>query len=399
MDRRTIASRNYLGGRKMSKRSNAEGSIYRRKDGKWVGALTIGFDGKGKQKRKYYYGKTKKEVQEKLVKALHLQQKGQLTLKSLENITVEKWLDTWLVDYKQNAVKPRTLLSYKNTIELYINPNLGNMQLKSLTTNQIQKAVNNLSLKVSPRTVQYSITILRQALKQALLEGYIFSNPALHISLPRVVTGQIKALNKQEVEKVFAVIENPIHYVIYFTLLSTGIRRGEILALRWQDIDLKKRIISINYAVTKNRKGEWVVDTPKTQNSIRSFSISAELASMLKKHQVEQNKQILQAGSLYNNQDFIYCKDNGERYNPDHITRRYKKYCKKVGIYSNLHELRHTFATFALQSGMDITTVSKMLGHQNVTTTLNTYSHLLPDSTEKVAETVSLLLPKRKYPT
>ncbi len=383
----------------MSKRSNAEGSIYRRKDGKWVGALTIGFDTNGKQKRKYYYGKTKKEVQEKLVKALHLQQKGQLTLKSLENITIAEWLDTWLIDYKQNAVKPRTFLSYQNTIELYINPLLGNTQLKNLTTNQIQKAVNELSLKVSPRTIQYSITILRQALKQALLEGYIFSNPALHISLPRSVTGQIRALNKQEVEKVFAVIENPIHYVIYFTLLSTGIRRGELLALKWRDINLKKRTVSIRGAVTKNEHGKWVVDTPKTQSSIRSFSISTELSSILKKHQIEQNKQILQAGSLYNNQDFIYCKDNGERYNPDHITRRYKKYCKKVGIDSNLHELRHTFATFALQSGMDITTVSKMLGHQNVTTTLNTYSHLLPDSTEKVAETVSLLLPKRKYPT
>lgn len=380
-----------------ARRGNNEGSIYQAKDGRWVAALTVGYDKKGKQKRKVWYGKTRREVQEKLTEALNLQRQGQLTLKSLENITIKEWLNLWLEEYKQHSLKPRTFLSYQKIAEIYLVPELGKIRLKNLTTNQIQKAINSLASKVSSRTVEYAISILKQALKQAMVEGYIYNNPALNVSLPRKEQGNVTSLTLKEVEKVFSIIENPAHYIIYYTFLSTGIRRGELLALKWNEVDLSGQVFNIKWGITKDLDGKWGIDTPKTPESTRSFTIPDKLAVMLKKHQLEQKKQILKAGIAYNNQGLVFAKDDGNFYDPDYISRRWKMYCDKLAINSNLHELRHTFATFALQSGMDITTVSKILGHKDVTTTLNIYSHILPDSTKKVAKTINELLPKKDY--
>lgn len=376
----------------MSKRrGNNEGSIYQIKNGRWVAAITIGYNKNGNPKRKVYYGRTRKEAQEKLVKAQHLFNTGKLTQKSLKNITLAEWLDTWLNVFKKNAVKATTFRSYQKIIELYIFPELGHVQLKNLSTPQIQMCIN--SLEVSPRTVQYAVTILRQALKQAQAQGYVNSNVAVNVALPRSTQGKARALTLEEIKKVFSIINNPIHYTIYYALLSTGVRRGELIALKWQDVNLENKVFNINNAVTKNVEGKWVVDSPKTAESIRAFTIPDKLVAVLKKHRSKQNKQILRARSLYNNQNFIFCRDDGERYDPDYISRRWKMYCDKVGIKSNLHELRHTFATLSLQGGVDVTTVSKMLGHRDVTTTLNVYSHILPNSTEKAASLINTLLP------
>ncbi len=381
----------------MAKRSNSEGSIYRRKDGRWAGAITIGFSPDGKQKRKYFYGKTKKEVQEKLTKAKYLQQTGRLSLNSIENVTLTKWLEHWLENYKKNSVKPKTYVSYKQVIENYLIPGLGKSKLRELSTNRIQKTINDLAGRVSPRTVEYTISILRQALNQAIVEGYMHSNPAQNIALPRKKERKVRSFTETETEKIFSIIEDPLHYIIYFSYLSTGVRRGELLALRWEDINLTDRTFSINRGITKDLDDKWVIDTPKNEESIRIFTIPDRLVVELKKHQLEQKKQILKVGKLYNNQGLAFAKDDGSFYTPEYITRRFRRYCHKIGIDGTLHELRHTFATFALQSGMDITTVSKMLGHKDVTTTLNIYSHVLPHSTERVAKTINELLPKRKY--
>lgn len=377
----------------MGRRGDNEGSIYRRGDGRWTAAVTVGYDKNGKQKRKVFYGKTRAEVAQKLNEALQLQRKGRLTLKSVESITLADWLEYWLINYKKIAVKPRTYTSYQQVVYDYLTPELGNILLKDLSINEIQKAINNLTTKVSSRTTEYAISILRQALKQAMAEGYMYNNPAHNIALPRKTQKNVSSLTLEEVKKVFGIIKDPIHYIIYFGYLSTGVRRGELLALKWNDV--ANNVMDINKAISKDINDKWVVGTLKNKESIRSFAIPDKLVSALKEHKHKQDKQIDMAGKLYNNQNYIFCKDNGELYTPGYITRRWNIYCQKVGIDSNLHELRHTFATMALQNGVDVTTVSKMLGHKDVTTTLNIYSHILPDSTKKAAEIINGFLPKQ----
>jgi len=169
-----------------------------------------------------------------------------------------------------------------------------------------------------------------------------------------------------------------------------------MLALKWDDIDLNRKTISIKRALTKGEEG-WIIDTPKTEESIRKFSFPNELYIELRRHKIRQKKQNMKAGKAYTDKGYVFCKDDGSLFDPDHITRVFKKYANLAGLDFHLHELRHTFATLALQNGVDITTVSKMLGHKDVTTTLNIYSHLLPESTEKLAKTIDVFLPKRKY--
>lgn len=376
---------------KPKKRGNNQGSIYQIKDRRWVSAITVGYNQNGNPKRKISYSRTKKEAQKKLVEAQYMYQTGQLTQEKLQDISLNQWLDIWLENYKKNSVKAKTYISYQEMIEFYLKPELGHVKLKDLSIIQVQMFANKM--QVSPRTVQYTISILKQALNQAQAQGYVNSNVASSVSLPRQAQAKARALSATEAEKIFSVIDNPIHYAIYYSLLSTGVRRSELLALKWENVSLKEKTFNISKTITKDANNSWIIDTPKTPESVRTFSIPDKLVTVLRSHRSKQNKQILQAGNLYNNNNFIFCKDDGDMYCPHYISRRWNMYAKKAGIESNLHMLRHTFATMALQNGVDITTVSKMLGHKNVTTTLNIYSHTLPNSTEKAAGVINALLP------
>lgn len=380
------------------KRSNNEGSIYRDKKGRWVAALTVGYCPKtGNRKRKVFYGKTRREAQEKLNEALVRQQQGQLTMASVSTITVKQWLESWLPTYKEISVKRKTYDSYKQVINDYIVPGLGQVRLTQLSPKQVQTFINKLSREkeLSPRTVEYAKVILSSALNTAINEGYIHKNPAAKVKLPKKAPSQARSMSPEQLERFMESITNRTHYSIYYTAVSTGLRRGELLALRWADVDFQAKTLHVNQNLLKT-DGEYYFDTPKTPESIRGFTIPDKLVAELKSYKAHQNKDRLLMGELYNDHDLIFAKTDGTPFDPGYVTRKFGMLCDKLGLDFTLHELRHTFATLSLLNGVDITTVSKMLGHKDVTTTLNIYSHVLPDSTDRLARTVDAFLPERK---
>ncbi|MFY9505157.1 MAG: tyrosine-type recombinase/integrase [Dethiobacteria bacterium] len=384
------------------RRGAGEGSIVQRKDGRWQASIQIGYNPvTGKPKRKYFYGATRKEVQQKLAEIAPKVQAG--TYREPENIKVAEWLTTWLNVYMKPSLRPTTWESYRYQVEGHIIPALGHLRLPQLQTAHIQRLYND-KLKggrldgkpggLSPKSVKYIHTVIHSALEQARKEGMITINPAGAVKLPKQEQPEIKYLTVAEAAIFLATAKDSKHFAAYFLALNTGMRRGEILGLRWRDLDLAAGQLTINQGLVRVTGKGLIFQEPKTALSKRVINLAPPVVQVLKEHKKEQAEYRLMAGGAYDEKglDLVFANELGEPICPRAFTRVFERLVKKAGLDVTFHGLRHTFATIALEQGVDVKTIQETLGHHSAAFTMDVYSSVTAKMKEEAADCVGNLL-------
>lgn len=373
---------------KSKKRGQNEGSIKERKDGRFEVRVTAGYDFEtGKSKRISYYAKTKSEAVKKLHEEeyrIHFQKQVDPTSTMLID-----WLKLWLETYMRNTLKQSTYVSYKGYIENHLAPAFPTLKLKDFTTKLLQDFYNyKLTVEsLSPKTISNLHRCLHKAMKQAVLEHYIDYNPCDAVNLPRNEKPQIEIFTREEQQRLIYTSYN-FRYGIFIRLtLATGIRLGELLGLRWEDIDYKKNMLTIKRTLNRLPKVDYngignsteiVIQTPKTKNSIRSIPLISNIANELQQWKNVQKNDAMTAGAAYQDSGFLVTNQFGGYVEPRTFKNFYNEILKASGLgHYTFHALRHTFATRAMEQGMDGKTLSILLGHYSVAFTLDTYTHVL----------------------
>ncbi len=366
-------------------RANGEGCIYKRNDGRWCGAVTTGIDPvSGKQKRKFVYGKTKKAVAKKITELKHKLFTGAYIEPS--NIKLSEWLDKW-IEGRKNTIAYSTYRNYKVMIRNHIKPEIGNIKLKDLEARQIQELLNykledgkvNGEGGLSVRTVKYIYQTLHTALEQAIKERLIPSNVCKPVEIPKgQEEKELKVWDDQQVRGFLKKAKCSRFYMLFYLALNTGMRRGELLGLRWKDIDFKKNRINVRKQIVRTDKG-LISKKLKTKAGKRAIPITDETVKELNSHKIKQSEYKLALGEEYNKkEDLVNCLEDGNPINPRSLYRVYKKIIKETkGLHDiRLHDTRHTFSTLFLEKGGNIKVLQQILGHSSITMTIDTYSHV-----------------------
>ena len=374
------------------RRANGEGNIRKRKDGRWEGRYTAGRDPEtGKTIYKNVLGKTQAEVKEKLKQAITASQ--QLDVSRVKTYTLETWLNLWYETYVEPRLREKTKNYYRNYINNHIIPGLGKIPLEKLTTIQIQKFYNDLQkngrvqryqhieLKdkgLSVRVVRGIHTLLNNCLEQAVTERLILVNPAKGCRLPKLEKKEMKILPQEKIGPYLMEADKRGLLAAFYLELTTGLRRGELLALLWTDLDVDNRTISVTKQVNRIN-GKLVVSQPKTQNSIRTLAIPQQAVDLLvAEHQKH-------PGNPY----LFPSPKTGTMFDPDSFRHTHEKILKAIGAeHIRFHDLRHTFATLSLKNGVDVKTLSGALGHYSAGFTLSTYTHATAEMKRDAADTI-----------
>ena len=354
------------------KRKNGEGTVRLRKDGRWEGRVVIGYDDKGNPKTKSVLAHTKGECVERLEKLK--EECGRTAEKLKPDMPFGEWIDFWYQYFSSPKLRPTTQATYENRIYGHIIPSIGKIPISKLTQNDLQQFYAklkrtgrkvNVELKgtgVSDRMVRSCHALCRSSLEKAVEEGLITRNPSIGCKLPPKKNGEMKVLTQNEIVRLLNQAYDEGYYEMFLLELTTGMRRGEILGLKWRDLNLETGELNIKRQLTT--KG---ISVPKTKSSIRTILLPPDMLDLLRE---------MKKTAKY---DWIFPSPvkEGEPRNPTAITKRFRimlerAHCKHV----RFHDLRHTFATMALENGMDVKTLSAMIGHVSSETTLNIYSHV-----------------------
>jgi integrase len=358
------------------RRGNGEGSITRRKDGRWEARYTI-HTASG-PKRKVIYGKTRVEVAEKLAKAISDRSSG-LTFDA-GNLMVGEFLDGWLKDSVRDTVRQRTYERHEELVRLHIKPALGKLKLKALTPAHVQGFYRDrLDSGLSPATVQKIHVVLHKALDRAVKWNLIPRNATEAVNAPRPAPKEMRPLSPDEARRLLEFAHGDRLEALYVLAVHTGARQGELLGLKWEDVDLEGGVIRIRRTITRN-KGRLLLGAPKTKGSRRTVRLTETAAESLKEHLERQLTEIERLGDLYQDQGLVFTTQVGTLINPTNLRKRsFAPLLECAGLATiRIHDLRHTCATLLLSRNVHPKYVQELLGHATVAMTLDTYSHVLP---------------------
>ena len=393
------------------KRANGEGTIRQRKDGRWEGLYTVNY------KRKSVYGKTQTEVRKKLNEVLNDINNGMYVENT--NITFGAWLDEWLEVYAKPSVKLSTYGSYEGYIRNHIKPEMGKIKLSALRADILQKFINQ-KLKngrcdkvkdvntnklitkkggLSEKTIKNMYNMMHSALKQAYKNGLVNQNVSELITLPKQKRNEMRVLSLDEQKALQSAVQDERLGIGIILSLFTGIRLGELLGLKFEDIDFENKTITIRRTLNRlkvydnsEKKTDIVIGEPKTNKAKRIIPLQEFLVPLLKAHRAMLLTEQIKVANLYKNDNFVMCNEFGKYLEPTTYQKFFKNMLKTAGIQdTNFHTLRHTFATRALESGFDVKVLADILGHADASTTLNKYAHALPDHKKTSMEKLSFL--------
>ena len=356
----------------MPRRGHNEGNIRKRPDGRWESRVRLP-DGR----RKSFYGKTRAEVARKLALAFQALEQG--APMGDERVTVGEFLDVWLEDGARPTVKPSTLEGYERALRLHIKPHLGHMRLRELTPYHVQRWLNILSDGgMATSTIRVQLAILRRALGQGESWGMVPRNVARLIDGPTIHREERVVLDASDARRLLDQVRGDRYEALWLIALSTGARQGEILGLRWIDIDLDAGLIHIRQALIK-RTGAIVFGPPKTAAGARSIPITKSSIEMLRSHRERQDSE-RENSSDWEDYGLVFPSSRGTPLDHGRVRTMLHRHLEAAGLKRmRFHDLRHSCATLLLAQGVDLKTISAILGHASIAITANLYAQVLPD--------------------
>jgi len=368
-------------GRRLGRRGNGEGSVYLRHDGRWAVDITL-----EDQKRKRYYFKTQKEAIQARRELLNQQAQG--TLATGPQRTVKDYLEDWLENVQKVRLRVSTYVKYKKLINSYILPVIGHVRLQKLTPQQVQSLyTKKLRDGLSAKTVYNVHGLLHNALDNAVRWGLVSRNVTDLVTPPRLVKKERQPLTLEQAKKLLEVAHRQRLEMLIILALTTGMRRGEMLALRWSDIDVDGHSLQVRHTVDFIARYGYVENEPKTARGKRKIMLPAFVIEMLKQHRVSQLEQRFKVGGSWHDLDLVICGLEGNYLNPRYLLKLFDKLLNEAGLpHMHFHDLRHSVVTLLLSMGVDPRSIQEFVGHEDITTTLGIYSHMLPSMQQGIVD-------------
>ena len=315
--------------------------------------------------------------------------------------TVAEFLERWDRDWATNNVEGKTLERYRELIALYIKPHLGNVRIQKLRPVHLNELYAKLlreggkaGRSLAPRTVGHVHRLLHRALGHAATWGVVPQNVASVVNPPKVAETELTILTEEQIGGVLRHFDGRTIRPIVAFLLGTGCRRGEVLALRWKDVDWQASRVRIEHSVEQTKKGGLRFKSPKTKNSRRNVSISPWLLAELRAHRTRQQKRLLSVGVRQDDSSLVFARWDGSTRAPHWLTQKFALAMDDLGIDCTLHALRHTHVSQLIAAGMDVLTVSRRLGHASAAITLRVYGHLYANTDARAAEIMEMAFAK-----
>ena len=380
------------------KKSNTGGSIRKRKNGLWEAQYVAGRKEDGRPIRRSLYASSKQEVREKLWEVLRQLARDEYIEPS--RITTGEWLDYWFAFYCIPLKRASTCTGYEDELNLHIKPYVGKILLQELKPHDVQSAINALvGQKRAPSTIRKAHAILHSALKQAVVNQLLFHNPSDHTILPKMEQKDIRFFSLPEQKAFIAALPPGTAGRALYFILGTGLRVEELAGLRWSDIH--GTYFSIAQTIRRNRNFAEDAETrtflesatPKTKAGRRNIPLTPKMQELLMAQRAEQMITRIAAGEKWCSNDLVFSTDLGTPYEGRNLNRVLHRTLEEAGLQSmGVHSLRHTFATRAMEAGMDVRTLSEILGHAKVSLTLQLYAHSSMETKQKELEKMDIFL-------
>src|SRR5579875_3127 len=361
---------------------HGEGSIYQRKDGRYVAALRV------EGKRKVYYGKTYKEAQEKLQQALYEKKQGILATGPQQ--TLEQFLSHWMEHVQKPTVGLRTYVHERGWLYNHVIPVLGKVRMQQVTPEKLEMPYDLLqqekNLKAS--SIRAIHATLHKVFDHAVRRNIIARNPCDLAITPRAEKFAIQPLNEEQAKRLVEAVRGDLLLEGLITMTITlGLRRGEVLGLKWEDIDFVNKCLSIRRSAGRVGKHGLIEKEPKTKSGVRKITLPDFLIDALKRHQQRQQEQKAKKGAAWKDSGYVFCNTVGNFYHESNLNGRYKRMLQRAGLPDiRFHDLRHSAATILISMGVNPKVVQELLGHSSITTTLNIYAHVLPSMQQEAMQ-------------
>jgi integrase len=371
----------------MGRRARGEGALVQRKDGRWVGVVDLGWVD-GRRQRKFVYGATQKEA---LARMRSVQQTVAAGLRApAERLTVETHLEHWITNVLPLSVRPSTAENYACIARTHLIPSIGKKRLTRLSPEDVEELLRRKhDAGLSPNTVRLIRAVLRRALRHAERQGKVPRNVAALVDGVRVPKPQKRALSLDEAQRLLLAARQDRLGALYATLLELGLRLGEALGLRWEDVDLEHG----NITVVRRLDRTGTAAETKTHTSRRTLHLSDGLVSTLQAHAARQGEEMLQTGELWHETGFVFTSEVGTPLDQSNLRRRFARLCDQAGVGKLApHELRHSAATLLLAQGVPLHVVSEVLGHSSIRETKDVYGHLVAEDSRRAAEAMNRVL-------
>lgn len=381
------------------------GHLEKRYNGSWTIIIEMGNDPKtGKRRRigRNFKG-NKREAEKEMVRLMHELETGAFVEPA--RLTVENWMRQWLEQAKLRLAA-KTHYRYVQLVESYIIPNLGQVELTNLKPLHIQRMYAQLLEGgrrdgrpggLSSTTVRHIHALLHSALKVAVKLQVMRHNPADAVDAPKMSHPEPQVFTEEQVARMLEAARETPHYVPLLLAVTTGMRRGEIYGLRWQDVDLDEGVITVRQTVAYTPKDGIFFKEPKTSSSRRQIALPRMAVDALKTYRLEQMKRKLQLGPQYTDLDLVFDRGDGQPRHPDTLSSWLPEFLERIGLPRlTVHQLRHTHASLLLRLGVNPKIVQERLGHSSIDVTMDIYSHLMPGMQEQAASKLDAVIRSTK---
>lgn len=373
--------------------ASGESSMHKGTDGRWHGYVSMGLKREGARDRRHVSGTRRVDVVAK-VRGLERQRDSSVAQEAGRVSTVAEWLEHWLDTIVARKVRPRTLEGYRSKLRLHVVPALGHHRLDRLQPEHVEAFYAECERSgMAPTSTLQCHRILSRALKVAMQRGKVTRNVCTLVDAPSLVRAEVQPLTAKEARRLLDAAFDTRNAARWSVALALGLRQGEALGLRWSDLDLDAGTLTVRRALQRQQGKGLVFVEPKSAAGRRTIVLPRPLREPLRTHRAAQAEERLAAGSVWHDHDLLFAQVNGKPIEPRRDWQDWKELLGRAGVRdARLHDARHTAATLLMQQGVPARVAMQILGHSQISLTLGTYSHVVPELAEDAAERMSQAL-------